>query len=1580
MATSDIAIIGMACIFPAAPNLSRFWSNLVNGIDAVTTMPINRQISRRNGYRQDSREAVLHNLRGGFVPDSVWFDPLRYGVVPNTFRRGIRDQFMLMQLADEALQDAGVKPDAPVRRRTDIIVGHANYGNHLSLVMGLWGGGFRLLLNSLGEQFADLTPERLEEMDCHLRSAFPYEKDLLPTMLPNLIASRTANRLNLRGGAYVVDGACASSLIAVDEASRRLREGRCDLALAGGISLQNTETMNLSFIHIGALSRTGQIRPFDKRADGLVVGEGGGVVVLKRLDDAIDEGDRVYAVIRGIGVSSDGRSGDVMAPSISGQCAAYSIAYQEAGVDPASISYLEAHGTATSVGDRTELASIRSFFGAPSAPLYGRSMGSLKSMIGHLLPAAGMASLIKTALALSNKVIPPTLHCDDPCDEVADGPFHIASETRAWIQAPVRGPRRAAINAFGFGGINTHLILEEMTSVQTGSSAPSRCLSRAIDCPTAWPSELVVISGVRASDVIDRLERLRSFIQRDATSAGLADITAAVNAELVASHPCKLALVVSGIEELLELIDASVSWLASNATKPTDERLYYSDTAAEPAGKVACIIPGSSLPGLMGNLGEHLAELALHFPEIREEFDRLDAREGHGDDQLPLSVILNPPRSLPQDVLADLRARLTPLRSGRLPVEDNRPGERHLFLRGMMIANWLFWVMIRTFDIPFDMLAGQSIGECSALCAAGVISIKDYIKYLWDIAEIDYQYVPGQSLVIAQLTAEHFKELSADYDDVYIAIHTTPDLLVIGGASASIEQLVKQLYAEGVFAVPLPVPPLHTRCMSHLRAPHRAVLEALPEFGQPRLPVYMSSSVDLCANERAEIIELLCNSLDHPCYSWQSLNRMVDDGARVFVCAGQGALQGLPLRDDIVSVSIDLEVRDPLTQLNHFCAALLSAGVSLNLDLLVRHRLIRSLNLDEPQPAPEKPITAISYGVSWQSFNGGEHSLREMMTIPLANPEATAAVTPSPGLSSSSAEIKPGANVPIDSRTGSGTGHAELIQLDHNFPFVGPIEHFVPQQLLRYSLRLSLAEHQFIAHHRFLRADGIKPLSRLQATLPLTFSMELMAEAAALLSPGLGLIGFENVRASKWIQFAGCEMLDLNVEARVKVVDSETGVQRVDVSIQFNGAIAATGTVLYASEYCHDIGEGPTISSNDPPWPLTAQEAYTKGRLFHGPMFEGVARLDGYGNPSFSADLVVLPKDALFASRREPCFLIDPLLLDAMTQVVGLWWNVKEIYVLPVVVDSVEIHRPSLPVGTMIRLHGEMTEFDSHFCRIKANVDLDDGSGNLWMRVRGWTDTGTNLARVPQIGQFGRQPAETFVSHEIVLADPSLTTVCTMIQLPKSFSLDQIAVLLLHLEEEAEYKAIVDRSRRRDFVNSRFAVKDAIRLWWMRRGADPIHPATIHIDHDQNGRPFVSQEGMPVLPWISLAHSDGTAVAIASDQEIGIDLEPLSNCHVQLDGYASDMEKALLAGMASQAPDEAWDLRLWCAKEAAAKACGTGLQGRPRDFALVGGDPGGLFLIRYAATGASLQVHVLPVSQHLIAIARHRPGPSVAGL
>ncbi len=315
--------------------------------------------------------------------------------------------------------------------------------------------GAQQLVTTLAELLPELDRATLDR----IRGAFQAKlgdpgPDAAIGLVPNLAASRIANRLDLRGPAYTVDAACASSLIAIDHACRELALGRCDLVLAGGVHVCHDVTFWSVFTQLGALSRDQAIRPFDRRADGILIGEGAGIVALRRLADAERDGDRIYAVIRGTGVSSDGREASAMRPRLEGQLAALDGAWR--GLDRDRVGLIEAHGTGTPTGDEVELQALAQFFGAAPADRARPGLGSVKSMIGHAMPAAGAAGLIKAALAAHHGVLPPTLHCEEPHAELGRGRFRAIAAAEPWTGAT----RTAGVSAFGFGGINAHVVIE----------------------------------------------------------------------------------------------------------------------------------------------------------------------------------------------------------------------------------------------------------------------------------------------------------------------------------------------------------------------------------------------------------------------------------------------------------------------------------------------------------------------------------------------------------------------------------------------------------------------------------------------------------------------------------------------------------------------------------------------------------------------------------------------------------------------------------------------------------------------------------------------------------------------------------------------------------------------------------------------------------------------------------------------------------------------------------------------------------------------------------------------------------------
>ena len=279
------------------------------------------------------------------------------------------------------------------------------------------------------------------------------------------MAGRIANRLNLGGTNCTLDAACASSLAAFKMAISELTEHRANLMITGGVDTDNSILTYLCFSKTPALSRSQQSRPFDADSDGILLGEGLGMMVLKRLEDAEQDGDRIYAVIKGIGTSSDGRFKSIYAPRAEGQVKALERAYEDAGFDPGSLGLIEAHGTGTVAGDSTEFEALNQFFGAHNIQKQSIALGSVKSQIGHTKAAAGAASLIKAALALHHKILPPTINVTEPNPKlnIKNSPFYLNTQTRPWIRAEGEPPRRAGVSSFGFGGTNGSLVFKKLS-------------------------------------------------------------------------------------------------------------------------------------------------------------------------------------------------------------------------------------------------------------------------------------------------------------------------------------------------------------------------------------------------------------------------------------------------------------------------------------------------------------------------------------------------------------------------------------------------------------------------------------------------------------------------------------------------------------------------------------------------------------------------------------------------------------------------------------------------------------------------------------------------------------------------------------------------------------------------------------------------------------------------------------------------------------------------------------------------------------------------------------------------------------
>ncbi|NDU76792.1 acyltransferase domain-containing protein, partial [Actinomadura sp. DSM 109109] len=558
---ADVAIIGMACVFPGAGDTGRYWANIVGGVDAVT------ETTRRDPeiHSSPSGEGAKPPRRGGSIP-GVPFDALAHGIAPGALGGVDPVQLLSLEVASRALADAGYADRPFDRSRTSVVFGAAG-GGDLATAYGM-----RAMLPSYYGEVPPGLDERLPRPT----------GDSLPGVLTSVIAGRVANRLDLGGAHHTVDAAGASSLAALDAACKDLAAGTSDMVLCGGADLRDGVQDHLLLAAAGALSPSGRCAAFDSSADGVVPGEGAGCVVLKRLADAERDGDRIYAVVKAVAGAGDGRAPDLASPGFEGLRRALERAYERAGVPPRAVGLVEAHGTGAETGDRTEMAALGSVF-AGAAP-GSVTLGSVKSQIGHTGCAAGLAGLIKTAYALHTGVLPGTLHLVRPNPEWApDGPFAFGSGARPWAATP--GERYAGLSGSGVGGANFHAVL----SGYDGAPEPVSGLD-------AWPAELFLVRGADRAAARAAIDRLSALLPGGPRLRDLARTAAA------SDGPVQVALVASSVDDLRDKLAHAAAFRRAPGVFPA---------TGEP-GQVAFLFPGQGAqrPGM-------LVDLFVAFPRLQ---------------------------------------------------------------------------------------------------------------------------------------------------------------------------------------------------------------------------------------------------------------------------------------------------------------------------------------------------------------------------------------------------------------------------------------------------------------------------------------------------------------------------------------------------------------------------------------------------------------------------------------------------------------------------------------------------------------------------------------------------------------------------------------------------------------------------------------------------------------------------------------------------------------------------------------------------------------------------------------------------
>jgi phthiocerol/phenolphthiocerol synthesis type-I polyketide synthase E len=752
---TEIAIVGMAGRFPGARSLEEFWRNVCDGVESIESL------TDADALKAGAAPSALADARfikvASRLEDVAGFDAAFFGYTPREAELMDPQHRLFLECALEALEDSG----------------HASPPE--DMLVGVFGGqalSTYLVLNLLGNS----------EL---MRTADPLQLNL--GNAGSFLTTRASYKLDLRGPSFNVESACSTSLVAVHVACQSLLNHECDVALAGGVSINLGIQGGYRYVEGGILSPDGHCRPFDSQARGIVFGSGAGVVALQRLEDALASGSPIHAIIRGSAVNNDGgaRVG-YTAPGVEGQASVISEALGNAGVSAGSIGYVEAHGTGTPLGDPIEVQALTRAFGDEAVGPRTCALGSLKANVGHLDAAAGIAGLIKTTLALKHRKLPPSLNCDTPNPNIPweKSPFYVNTALREW-KVPAHGPRRAGVSSFGMGGTNAHVILEE---------PPARAHARP--APAADAPELLVLSARTPTALTAQTERLAEHL-RAHPHQSLGDVAHTLQVGR-RRHAHRRSVVCQGREDALAAL--------------TDPSRLATEFEERSRRGTVFMFPGQGSQHVGMGRGLYDAERAFR-AEVDACAAKLTPHLG-----LDLRTVLYPAAKDAETAAAQLR--------------QTRLAQPALFTIEYALARlWMSW------GIQPEAMVGHSIGEYVAACLAGVFSLPDALALVAARGQLMQELPPGAMLSVALSEEELAPLLDARLS---VAAVNAPGLTVVAGPVDAVEGLQARLQARGVAHRALHTShAFHSEMMDPILAPFTERVRRV-KLSAPRIP-YLSN-------------------------------------------------------------------------------------------------------------------------------------------------------------------------------------------------------------------------------------------------------------------------------------------------------------------------------------------------------------------------------------------------------------------------------------------------------------------------------------------------------------------------------------------------------------------------------------------------------------------------------------------------------------------------------------------------------------------------------------------------------------------
>lgn len=1451
----DIAIVGIACIFPGALNVDQYWHNLVNGVDSITDAPPER-IAPMYFQKGEAAYDRLYCKRGGFSQIPM-IDPMKYGFLPVAAKGMEPEQLFAMKVAYEALEDAGVFQKNISLENGCVILGKGNFGNLSSMR--------NMDIVNTSVQVAEVVKACLpgishEDLE-RIRKAYQKSKgtikpDTAIALMPNLIASLITNKLDMHGPAYTVDGACAASAIAINQASELLINGQCDIALAGGIHAGQSAMFWASFNMLGALSHKGVISPFSEDADGLLVGEGGGVLVLKTLKKAIEDNDRIYSVIKASAVFSDGSGVSVMAPNTLGQQRTLAQAWKKVDMDPKRIGMIEAHGTATIAGDKVEINTLNEFFGQDSS-LNKIWLGSVKSNIGHTMPAAGMAGVIKTALSLYHRQIPPTLHAEKPAKALIGSRFELPQTAVEWDES--KYPLVAGVNAFGFGGINSHVIMTAYDNKpENVKPDPKIVIKRSF-------KQSYLVGADTKEDMLDKIDR-KYFIG----SKG--------KYKLVIFDPTE-----ERIAKARSIVEKDKPW------KGRMDIWFSNEPLLEDGGKLAFLFSGFNL------------EMDVEVNTVADYFE------------------LESPHDVAEHGMLNHSLKLY-----------------HI--------NHLLNTSLRNLHVTPDLNAGHSIGEWHAGKASGMVSdenvqammeawVKDLNQELDENSDgpnEDYEtHWDDVYFIAVGCGYSRLEPLIKDIPDLYLSNDNCNNQVLMCGTRESADEMVKRLKKEEIFNQELPFKSgYHTPFV----AKHIGILDyclnQIEDIQEPQIPLWSATTLEPYPTNTEEYRALTIKHLTSHIRFRELIDKLYDqEKTRVFVQIGAGPLAGFV--DDILrgkdysAISTYAPGKSGIEQLRRILALLYIEGKQVD-TLFIRNGETSKIfgqefELEDFEQIVKdfpyiKEVQKKHNSFDFSSYedtedekplsrkvneNIREMSLAQKEMLDVLNEvkalEKKFNITGGLEQETKKKEIAQAEKVSEKAKTqpqkaktvegkGKGTWSDELLITTDEYPFL--VDHTVVTQ-----------------------PENWKYIEDLDVVIPMTMSVELMMEIARKHAPSKKVLGLSSFSIFQWMSIGS----GFNLKTKGSWISDN--LMKLEMA-NFVSTEVMLGDEYPAppEKYAGNIDLGKKTHE-----PLTTEYIY-QDLMFHGPNYQGLVRMTEFNERGLKA----IVKDAGGKGS----------LLDTMGQLIGIYLRVvadENNVSFPVSVNKITFYQD---------FHDQEGEFEFNLVVREVTNEFIIGDmilkreGKVWCIAEKWLnhrfdmdDRLWDVMNEPTKNRLGKELEGT----PVIYFDNAY---------PKTGSWTFIEKRYLNYLEKQHHKSLL-LNKRREYLISRIAIKDAVRTYIQDKFDKRIFPIEIFIDHDDKGKPFA--HGLEVLEGleISLSHKGNESVAIVSDKPVGVDIEMIeerSSDFMEL----SFTEKEL--SLLKDKDQSEWPTRFWAAKEAYSKMLGTGLQGNPKKYGVTKIDGDSLFI------------------------------------